>query len=1058
MALLAFCPRATIRPATIACLVSILTFGLSPQPKTACFAVDFPAIYNSESDKTVTPLAADQAAATLQMPPGFSANVFAAEPDVQNPIAMCWDARGRMWVAENYTYAEREQRFDLELRDRVVILEDTDGDGTAERRSVFTDQVQMLTSIAVGRGGVWLMCPPNLLFVPDADRDDRPDAPPTVVLDGFEVAEENYHNFANGLKWGPDGWLYGRCGGSCPGRIGRPGAPSEQRVALEGGIWRYNIDSGVYESLTHGTTNPWGHDWNAEGDGFFVNTVNGHLWQIIPGAHYDRPFTLDPNPYVYETIQTHADHWHFDTDGSWTASRDGAANEHGGGHAHIGALIYRDDKLPPEFRGSLLTWNMHGRRCNVDSLRREGSGYVGTHAMDTFVSADPFFRPMELSVGPDGAIYALDWSDAGECHEHTGVHRTSGRVYRISYGAPGGRPSRPRGYATLSGERDLYAASDLDLLSLRSLSQWHDEAATRELIDRSYAASRGGRPVDVACILAAREQLRAGGPNAWKAMTLLHAMRQLSREEVEQIWLSHRGKPAASDANLAAWAVRLLTDDLPIDDTMGPVALTADEARRVVEAADATLELLVSNTDHPPSVDLALASTIQRLPVRLRGKLAQQLVADASNAEDHNLPLLVWYGLIPYVDAYPGEAAELAIGSQWPKTRRFIARRIGELIDHSPEAVDALVLAIDQKSDDELRSDLLAGLSDGLRGRQRAPMPAGWPDLASHAAHWQSPELSQAVRDLSVVFGDGRALAEVRKVVLDEQADSNLRRTSLIALIAAGREDLRDILLPLLSDARLNAVAVTGLARHDDSEVAKAIIDNYRRFRSPERAGVISLLASRPTFATALIEAVEQARIPVDHITAYDARQIRALDDEALNVRLSQVWGEVNDSPQAKRDLIIEYKQALSADRLAAADLTQGRMLFERQCSQCHRMYGAGAAIGPELTGANRGNIDYLLENIVDPSAVVSRDYRMSVVQTDDDRVLTGLIVEQNDRTLTLQTPTERMVLDKTEVAAIKQTGLSPMPDGILATLSADQVRDLIGYMMHPAQVFLPSQ
>ncbi|MCA9226212.1 MAG: hypothetical protein KDA47_11400, partial [Planctomycetales bacterium] len=353
---------------------------------------------------------------------------------VQNPIAMTWDARGRLWIAENYTYAERSQRFDLTLRDRVIILADNDGDGISDRRTVFTDQVQMLTGLEVGRGGVWLMCPPQLLFIPDADHDDVPDGPARVVLDGFEVAKDNYHNFANGLRWGPDGWLYGRCGGSCPGRVGSPGTPDEHRVALEGGIWRVHPVTSHFEVLTHGTTNPWGHDWNQWGECFFINTVNGHLWHLIPGAHLDRPFTLDPNPHVYELIQMHADHWHFDTKGSWTDSRHGAANSFGGGHAHCGVMIYQGDNWPSEYRNRLLTWNLHGRRANQELIERHGSGYVAHHGPDTLLAEDTFFRGMDLSYGPDGAVYAIDWSDTGECHENTGVHRTSGRVFRVAYG------------------------------------------------------------------------------------------------------------------------------------------------------------------------------------------------------------------------------------------------------------------------------------------------------------------------------------------------------------------------------------------------------------------------------------------------------------------------------------------------------------------------------------------------------------------------------------------------------------------------------------------------
>ena len=182
-------------------------------------ADDFPKVIDTETDKSPV-MPADQAASGFKVPDGFKVSVFAAEPDVRNPIAMAWDAKGRLWVAENYTYAERSARFDLRHRDRVLIFADKDNDGKHDGRKVFTDDVQMLTSVEVGLGGAWLMCPPQLLFVPDRDGDDKPDGAPSVVLDGFTVPAENYHNFANGLRWGPDGWLYGRCGASSPGLVG----------------------------------------------------------------------------------------------------------------------------------------------------------------------------------------------------------------------------------------------------------------------------------------------------------------------------------------------------------------------------------------------------------------------------------------------------------------------------------------------------------------------------------------------------------------------------------------------------------------------------------------------------------------------------------------------------------------------------------------------------------------------------------------------------------------------------------------------------------------------
>ncbi len=329
-------------------VISLPAFVVALFLTAGSLAADNP-IYDSETDLSTQRLSPDQAAAAFQVPEGFKVSVFAAEPDVQNPIAMAWDGRGRLWIAENYTYAERGRKFDLGMRDRVLIFTDHDGDGKHDKRQVFTEDVQMLTGIEVAGDGIYVMAPPRLLFIPDRNGDDIPDGPAETVLDGFDIPAENYHNFANGLKFGPDGWLYGRCGASAPGLIGLPGAEPKDRVPLRGGIWRFHPRRNVVEVLCYGTTNPWGHDWNEFGELFFINTVNGHLWHVIPGAHFVRAHTIDPNPRAYQLIDTHADHWHWDHSKDWTDSR-GAKGKHddlGGGHAQSAAPSTSATTGPP---------------------------------------------------------------------------------------------------------------------------------------------------------------------------------------------------------------------------------------------------------------------------------------------------------------------------------------------------------------------------------------------------------------------------------------------------------------------------------------------------------------------------------------------------------------------------------------------------------------------------------------------------------------------------------------------------------------------------------------
>ncbi len=912
-------------------------------------AAEFPAIFNTEKTPG-GPMPAEEAARTMVLPPGFKCQVFAAEPDVQQPIAMAWDARGRLWVAECYTYAENPGRWNTNLRDRIVIFEDTKNTGHFDKRTVFWDEGVRLTSIELGHGGVYALCAPNLLFLPDKNGDDVPDGPPEVLLDGFNFKTIG-HNIVNGLRWGPDGWLYGRHGITDTSSIGAPGTAEKDRTRMNCGIFRYHPITRKFEVVLNGGTNSWGHDWDANGEMFWINTVIGHLWHGIPGAYYDRMFGTHLNPHVYETIPQTADHYHFDHGNEkWADVKKGVSSktdELGGGHAQVGCVIYNGGSWPKEYAGKLFTCNLHGNRINMDILEREGCGYVARHGADFMKSKDQWFRGIDLSTGPDGSVFVLDWSDAGECHDSDGVHRTSGRIYKISYGEK--QPARTFDLSKMGGVSLGEEASDA----------WHN------------------------------------GNNWWPRMVArVHADRGVLPAEP--------AGPVLADANSSDGLTRLHA-----------------------------------------------ASAMQRLPLADRFAFATALAAHAEDANDRQQPLMIWYGIEPAVTAHPEKAIALVLSSKIPTVRRLVTRRLTEEIEKTPGPVDALLAAALKDGSLSTRADIVRGMSEALKGFRQVAKPRHWEEFAKAAGTTQA----DLVRNVSLVFGSGRAVEEIIALINDAGGDANARRSAFDSLLRNPKPEHFAIARGMINDKVLGTAARLGLAKFADADVPKTLLNNWPDRSQEWRAANVTTLASRVAWAKALLDFAAKNPAARNDITPFQARQIRHLGAADVNRQLTAVWGELRDTPEAKKQELAKWRALLTADTLAKADAAKGRMLFTNVCAACHKMYGEGAAIAPELTGSDRHNLNYLLENIVDPNAVVPADYRMTIVKLKDGRTLTGVIPEQNEKVITVQTPTERVAIQRTDVAELQQLAQSFMPEGMLAALGEENVKHLIAYLMSNSQV-----
>jgi putative heme-binding domain-containing protein len=369
----------------------------------------------------------------------------------------------------------------------------------------------------------------------------------------------------------------------------------------------------------------------------------------------------------------------------------------------------------------------------------------------------------------------------------------------------------------------------------------------------------------------------------------------------------------------------------------------------------------------------------------------------------------------------------------------------------------ALVDLLRVTDDPALQRDILKGMSDGLRGQRRAVMPDGWEAAATRLARSPSPEVRQLTQSLSLSFGSLTALKAFREQLLDPSADPAVRRQALEALVGAKDATLAPALQRLLGEPALRGPAVRALTGYDDAWTPWLVLAVYRQFTDPEKRDALNTLASRPMFARVLVAAIEQNVLPARDLTAEIVRQVRNLGQTDINAKLDHLWGAVRESPAEKQQEIERYKRIYAAGYSQPGDASRGRAIYNRVCAQCHTLFESGGKVGPDLTGSARADLDYILQNMVDPNAVIPNDYRASTIETKDGRSLMGIIKQQDDKSVTIVTATETTTLPRNEIASIRQSEISMMPEGLLTQLNDQEVRDLIYYLRSPGQVPLPN-
>jgi putative membrane-bound dehydrogenase-like protein len=962
----------------------------------------------------------EDAVKAMTLPPGFSATVFAAEPDLHQPIAFTIDHRGRLWVVEAYTYPRRNPEKGPiipavpgkpRLGDRIVILEDSDGDGKHDKRTVFMEGLNLVSGIEVGFGGVWVGAAPYFLFIPHDEKTDKA-GEPKILLDGWGY--QDTHETLNSFIWGPDGWLYGCHGVFTHSNVGKPGDADDKRQKINAGIWRYHPTKHTFEVFARGTSNPWGLDYNANGDFFIEACVIPHMWHIIQGARYQRQAGVDFNPYTYDDIKTIALHRHYV--GATPHSGNGRSDSAGGGHAHCGLMCYQGGTWPKEYHGKLFMGNLHGHRINVDVITPKGSGYVADRNPDFLLTNDKWSIPMAMRYGPDGNVYLLDWYDKQICHNNNAEiwDRTNGRIYKISH-----KDAKP------VKNVDLSNATDLELVKYQEhINEWYARTSRRLLQER--ATMPGSKGISSGAFQGLEEAVWHDNPQfALRALWAAYVTR-----EPKQLTPLLRAATGHSSPQVVGWSLRFHSEsgELNLQQVDGLIRKTKTAMIR-----------------------RDLASLLSQKPPKDRWALLASLLSYTDDATDHNLPYLYWYALEPLCAEDPARALKLAADGKIPFVFQCAARRVGAL--GTPEAFDLLTKSLTEAKTEEQKLAYFRGLQEGTKGKRNLPTPKNWATAFESLMKSPDATVRNQALGLAVIFGDQNAIGTLRKVLSDGKADPAARLAALTALVDAKDANTVPLLQAALADKDLRTPALRALAVFDDAKTPAAILANYSAFTLAEKREAVSTLAARPGFAKELMAAVAAKKIPATDVPAEVVRQLRGYEDAALNKQIAELWGIVRDTPAERKQLIAAWKKRLTASTAPPGDVNLGRTVFAKTCQQCHTLYAIGGKVGPEITGANRSNIDYLLENILDPSAVIPKEYAATRIVMTDDRVITGIVKGEANGVLTVVTERETLTISAKDIASRKPSELSMMPDDILKQTTEFEFRSLIAYLQTQSQV-----
>jgi putative membrane-bound dehydrogenase-like protein len=950
------------------------------------------------------------AIATLKIRPGFRAEFAAHEPQVVSPVALAFDEDSRLYVVEMIDYSERRD----EKLGRIRLLEDADGDGYYEKATVYAEGFGWPTGVFPWKGGVFVACTPDVLYLKDTDGDGKADQR-TVVFTGFAdgVKRLNVQALLNSFNWGLDNRIHGATsmnGGRVTG-VGADGKPAGK--ALELRSRNFAIDPRTMRMTAENGGGQHGLSYDDYGRAY-VTSNSRHIMSFAYDARYaDRnPSLAMPSPLVDIPVDGPAaevfraspeEPWRVIRT-KWRVSGISSGPIEGGGRSAgyftgaTGVTIYRGDAYGADFLNNAFIGDAGGNLVHRKVIRPDGVIVKAERAADEqkrefLASTDTWFRPVQFANGPDGCLYVIDmyretiehpWSLPESLKKHLDLNSGNdrGRLYRI---VPADNFKR-RAPVKLSK-----ATTDELVDLLAHPNGWHRDTAARLLYERQ----------DKAAVPALEKLLRAPNPTRGSALGRLHALYAL--DGLGALKIDHL-VAATSDADEQVRAHALRLCERFLRDKNVPAVLPA--------------RLDALTTDPSPSVRYQLAFTLgyvsgDKLPSRLA-------TIHAKSPSDPWVEAAV----LNAIGHHPADLLKLLDTPDWRSTPTAAALtpKLAEQIGGSArgDEIAAVIELAERQKDDRRMMSLARSLGAGLR---------------------------RAGLVIEAEKGDA-ILQRATALAKDASADPDTR-ASAVAVLGHTTWDHHAVdLLPLLDPRHGQVVQLAALAALDQldrpgrDDLAPEILSRWPTLSPRLREAAAAVLIKRPARATALLEAIRAGKIARADLSGSQSAALRQSTDKAVK----QLAAKVLTVPTGRRDEVVKaFQPALTLP----GDARRGHATYLAKCASCHRLANEGAALGPDLETVKNTGREKLLTNILDPNREVAPQYTAYVVETTDGDSQIGVIAAETASTVTLKMAAgAQLMIPRADIKSLRSANLSMMPEGLEEGLKSQDLADLMEYII----------